>query len=235
MTPTSKTLLPERRIELHAGAPARISMMGSRAWLIEAPGAFDLPAQRRIWSLAQTLQQWSEVESLIPGVTNLLVLLRDTPEEPTEVARRLRECWLATQALNVEGRQIDIPVCYGGEHATEREAVCRQTGVAAREVLRRHSQGIETVVALGSAPGFGYLHGLDPRLATPRKKVPSLNMLKGTVTIGGPQAGVSVLTGPNGWNAIGYAEIEVFNPHAAIPALMAPGDIIRFLPERVEL
>jgi allophanate hydrolase subunit 1 len=37
-------------------------------------------------------------------------------------------------------------------------------------------------------------------------------MLKGTVTIGGPQAGVSVLTGPNGWNAIGYAEIEVFNP-----------------------
>ncbi len=104
-----------------------------------------------------------------------------------------------------------------------------------REVIRRHSQGVYTVVALGSAPGFGYLHGLDPRLATPRKKVPSLNMLKGTVTIGGPQAGVSVLTGPNGWNAIGYAEIEVFNPHAAIPALMAPGDIIRFLPERVEL
>ncbi|MBR7376312.1 allophanate hydrolase, partial [Klebsiella pneumoniae] len=34
---------------------------------------------------------------------------------------------------------------------------------------------------------------------------------------------------------IGYAEIEVFNPHSAIPALMAPGDIIRFLPERVEL
>ncbi len=38
------------------------------------------------------------------------------------------------------------------------------------EVIRRHSQGIYTVVALGSAPGFGYLHGLDPRLATPRKR-----------------------------------------------------------------
>ncbi len=47
MTPTSKTLLPERRVEIHASAPARISMMGSRAWLIEAPGALDLPAQRR--------------------------------------------------------------------------------------------------------------------------------------------------------------------------------------------
>ncbi|MGZ9927637.1 carboxyltransferase domain-containing protein, partial [Escherichia coli] len=89
MTPTSKTLLPERRVEIHASAPARISMMGSRAWLIEAPGAFDLPAQRRIWSMAQNLQQWPAVESLIPGVTNLLVLLHDTPEEPTAVERRL--------------------------------------------------------------------------------------------------------------------------------------------------
>jgi allophanate hydrolase subunit 1 len=65
-------------------------MMGSRAWLIEAPGAFDLPAQRRIWSMAQNLQQWPAVESLILGVTNLLVLLHDTPEEPTAVERRLR-------------------------------------------------------------------------------------------------------------------------------------------------
>lgn len=63
MTPTSKTLLPERRVEIHASAPARISMMGSRARLIEAPGAFDLPAQRRIWSMAQNLQQWPAVES----------------------------------------------------------------------------------------------------------------------------------------------------------------------------
>lgn len=170
MTPTSKTLLPERRVEIHASAPARISMMGSRAWLIEAPGAFDLPAQRRIWSMAQNLQQWPAVESLIPGVTNLLVLLHDTPEEPTAVERRLHEYWLSAQALNLEGRQIDIPVCYGGEHATDLEAVCRHTGFSAREVIRRHSQGVYTVVALGSAPGFGYLHGLDPRLATPRKR-----------------------------------------------------------------
>lgn len=41
------------------------------------------------------------------------------------------------------------------------------------------------------------------------------------MTIGGAQTGVSVLTGPNGWNAIGFAELEVFDPHAANPALMA--------------
>ncbi len=235
MTPTSKTLLPERRVEIHASAPARISMMGSRAWLIEAPGAFDLPAQRRIWSMAQNLQQWPAVESLIPGVTNLLVLLHDTPEEPTAVERRLHEYWLSAQALNLEGRQIDIPVVlrWRTRHRS-------RGGMSAYWFFRpgSYSSAFAGGLYRGRAwqcAGVWLSPWSDPRLATPRKKVPSLNMLKGTVTIGGPQAGVSVLTGPNGWNAIGYAEIEVFNPHAAIPALMAPGDIIRFLPERVEL
>lgn len=213
----------------------RLSTMGSRAWLVEAPGAFDLPAQRRIWSLAGSLAQCDDVESLIPGVTNLLVLFRATPEEPDQIKQRLHQLWQQAMALDLPGKIIEIPVCYGGEHATDLDAVCRHTGFTAKEVIRRHYQRQYTVFSLGSAPGFGYLHGLDPLLATPRKKVPSLNMLKGTVTIGGPQAGVSVLTGPNGWNAIGYAELEVFDPHAESPALMAPGDTVRFVPERIEL
>lgn len=219
----------------HGEESIRLSTMGSRAWLIEAPGAFDLPAQRRIWSLARSLAQCDDVESLIPGVTNLLVLFRATPEEPGRIEQRLHQLWQQAQAVDRQGKTIEIPVCYGGEHATDLDAVCRHTGFSAREVIRRHHQGRYTVFSLGSAPGFGYLHGLDPFLATPRKKVPSLNMLKGTVTIGGPQAGVSVLTGPNGWNAIGYAELNVFDPHAESPALMAPGDTVRFVPERIEL
>lgn len=213
----------------------RLSTMGSRAWLAETTGAFDLPAQRRIWALAHALSSCEDVEALIPGVTNLLVLFRATPADPAAVERRLHLLWQRAQAVEAKGKQIEIPVCYGGEHAGDLDAVCRHTGLSAREVIRRHYQSHYTVFAIGSAPGFGYLHGLDPRLATPRKKVPSLNMLKGTVTIGGPQAGVSVLTGPNGWNAIGYAEIAVFDPWAESPALMAPGDTVRFVPERIEL
>lgn len=213
----------------------RLSTMGSRAWLIEAPGAFDLSAQRRIWSLAHQLARCDDVESLIPGVTNLLVLFQSTPEAPELIEHRLHQFWQQAQEIDLQGKQIEIPVCYGGEQAVDLDAVCRHTGFSASEVIRRHYQGHYTVVSVGSAPGFGYLHGMDPLLATPRKKVPSLNMLKGTVTIGGPQAGVSVLTGPNGWNAIGYADIEMFNPLAEVPALMAPGDTVRFVPERIEL
>lgn len=214
---------------------AKISTIGSRAWLVEAPGEFDLPAQRRIWSLATSLQDDEAVESLIPGVTNLLVIFRQIPTDYDATLLKLKRLWEQARAVHPVGKIIEIPVVYGGEHASDLVAVCQHTGLSAQEVICRHARGNYTVFALGSAPGFGYLHGLDPSLATPRKKVPSLHMLKGTVTIGGAQTGVSALTGPNGWNAIGFAEINVFDPDALQPALMAPGDSIRFLPVRIEL
>ena len=226
---------PASASALACSSSITLSTIGARAWLVEAPGGFDLSAQRRIWSLARLLQADEAVEALIPGVTNLLVLFRHIPQDEAAVRASLHAAWDQAQAISPQGKLIEIPVYYGGEHATDLDAVCRHTGFSAREVVRRHHQSEYTVFALGSAPGFGYLHGLDPQLATPRKKVPSLSMLKGTVTIGGAQAGVSALTGPNGWNAIGFAELEVFDPMAESPALMAPGDRIRFLPQRIEL
>ena len=228
-------LQPASVPELACSSAIKLSTIGARAWLVEAPGGFDLPAQRRIWSLARLLHADEAIEALIPGVTNLLVLFRHIPADEIAVRMQLYAAWDQAQAISPQGKLIEIPVHYGGEHATDLEAVCRHTGLSPREVVRLHHQSEYTVFALGSAPGFGYLHGLDPLLATPRKKVPSLSMLKGTVTIGGAQAGVSALTGPNGWNAIGFAELAVFDPLAASPALMAPGDRIRFLPQRIEL
>lgn len=220
---------------VHQRENVKISTIGSRAYLVEAPGEFDLPAQRRIWALAAALEAHPDVEAQIPGVTNLLVLFRRTPQDDEQVRRFLLACWENAQEIGSVGKMIDIPVCYGGELATDLDSVCRHSGLSAQEVVRRHYQGRYTVFALGSAPGFGYLHGLDAQLATPRKTVPSLNMRKGTVTIGGMQTGVSVLDGPNGWNAIGYSAITLFDPGAEVPALMAPGDSVRFVPERIEL
>jgi len=55
------------------------------------------------------------------------------------------------------------------------------------------------------------------------------------VTIGGMQTGVAMLTGPNGWNSIGFATLEMFDPTSPTPAMMAPGDTVRFLPAGIEL
>jgi len=214
---------------------AKISFIGARAFLLEAPGAFDLPNQRRIWALSRALEGHEDVAEIVPGMTNLLMILKVTPDDPEAVIQQLQDEWRRAQGIDLAGRQIDVSVIYGGEHATDLPALCDLSGLSDREVVRIHHEGIYRVFALGSAPGFGYLHGLDPRIHMPRKTVPSLKMARGCVTIGGMQTGVAVLTGPNGWNSIGFAELQMFDPLAATPALMAPGDIVRFRPERIEL
>lgn len=214
---------------------ARISFIGARSFLLEAPGDFDLPAQRLIWAVARSVAAWDDVGEVIPGMTNLLAILKQTPEYPEDFVERFQAAWQAARSVDLKGKTIEIPVVYGGEYATDLAAICDHSGLSDREVVRLHHEGSYRVFALGSAPGFGYLHGLNPSIYMPRKKVPSLRMERGCVTIGGMQTGVAMLTGPNGWNSIGHADQAMFDPTSSTPALMAPGDVVRFLPERIEL
>lgn len=218
----------------HLGLP-KISMIGNKSYLVEAPGELDLPAQRRIWALTRTLRERPEVHELIPGMTNLLIVLRQTPEDGGGLQDELLDLWNQTTELDLLGKTIEVPTIYGGEHAIDLPAICDYSGLPAKDVIRFHHEQTYTVFTVCSAPGFAYLGGLDPRIFMPRKKVPSLRMLKGMVTIGGMQSGISVLTGPNGWNSLGFTEVTTFDVNAAQPALLAPGDRVRFLPERIEL
>ncbi|MBY3177310.1 MULTISPECIES: 5-oxoprolinase subunit PxpB [Rhizobium] len=235
MIATTNRHASQREIVPATKSRARVSSIGARSFLLEAPGNFDLVAQRRIWALSQTVKGWPDLAENIPGMTNLLVIFKETPEDPDAVVSRLLEAWENARSIDLKGKTIEIPVHYGGEYATDLPALCDLSGLSDREVVRIHHEGTYRVFALGSAPGFGYLHGLDPRIYMPRKTVPSLKMPKGCVTIGGMQTGVAMLTGPNGWNSIGFATLQMFDPTLSSPAMMAPGDTVRFLPARIEL
>ena len=235
MIATTNRHASQREIVPATQSRARVSSIGARSFLLEAPGDFDLIAQRRIWALSQTVRSWADLAENIPGMTNLLVIFKETPEDPDAVVARLLEAWEHAQSIDLNGKTIEIPVQYGGEHASDLAALCDLSGLSDREDVRIHHEATYRVFALGSAPGFGYLHGLDPRIYMPRKTVPSLKMAKGCVTIGGMQTGVAMLTGPNGWNSIGFAELQMFDPMSPTPAMMAPGDTVRFVPARIEL
>jgi inhibitor of KinA len=77
-------------------------------------------------------------------------------------------------------------------------------------------------------PGFPYLRGLDPtlhmpRLATPRTRVPA-----GSVAIGGAQTGIYPRELPGGWQIIGRTLLVLFDPTRDAPALLSPGQKVRF-------
>jgi KipI family sensor histidine kinase inhibitor len=213
----------------------KISLIGTLAMLVEAPGEFDLVQQGRIWSLADMLSSWPNVEEAVVGVTNVMLTFEQPPDDIGALATSIVELWHRLNPRNPNGKLIEIPVVYGGEVGFDLPAVVARSGLSPREVIRIHSEGEYTVCAIASSPGFGYLHGLDPRIFMPRKSVPSLNMRAGSVTIGGMQTGVAVLTSPNGWNAIGWAEMTMFDPGKEQPSLMAPGDRVRFRIDRIEL
>lgn len=213
----------------------KISLIGTLAMLVEAPGEFDLVQQGRIWALADAVSTWPNVQEAVIGVTNVMLVFEQPPADIGMLGASIVELWHRLPGRKTDGKVIEIPVIYGGELGFDLPAVAKHTGLPAREVIRIHSEGDYTVCAVASSPGFGYLHGLDPRIHMPRKSVPSLNMRVGSVTIGGMQTGVAALSSPNGWNAIGWASVAMFDPQREQPSLMLPGDRVRFRIDRIEL
>ena len=128
------------------------------------------------------------------------------------------------------GREIEIPVCYGGEHGPDLDAVAQACGMTPEQVIALHSGEPCRVYMLGFAPGHPYLglHGkpLDvPRRTDPRTEVPP-----GSVAIANRQTVIYPSRLPGGWNILGATPLVMFDPRRQPPALLAPGDRVRFVP-----
>nr|WP_100371712.1 5-oxoprolinase subunit PxpB [Bacillus sp. FJAT-45037] len=126
------------------------------------------------------------------------------------------------------GRQVEIPVYYGGEYGEDLEFVASHNELSVEEVIDIHSSAEYLVYMIGFAPGFPYLGGVSERIATPRRSSPRSSISKGSVGIAGKQTGVYSLSTPGGWQIIGRTPLELFRPHEKTPSYLQPGDRIRF-------
>lgn len=214
------------------GAP-HLSLLGTTGLLFEAPGDTTLETQRRIWALARETGRWPSVREAVPGMNNLMLVFADPPRRLEAFKDLLLQTWAAVEPLPYSGRCIDLPVSYGGEGGPHMADVVAHTGLSVDDVVALHAEPTYTVYALGSHPGYCYLGGMDARIATPRRKVPVLKIPGGAVSIGGSQTGVSASAGPSGWNTIGTTDMTFFDVSRTPPALLRPGDSIRFRPMRV--
>ncbi|GGH07111.1 allophanate hydrolase [Alsobacter metallidurans] len=210
-----------------------ISHLGVTALLFEAPGDTTLETQRRIWSLAHEAETWPEVREAVPGMNNLMVTFVRPPQSPEPLAERLRKAWASVSPLPLAGRVLELPVMYGGEGGPHMADVVAHTGLRVDDIVAIHSAPVYPVYAVGSHPGYCYLGGMDPRIATPRRKTPVLKIPGGAVSIGGAQTGVSASDGPSGWNTIGSTAMRFFDIARDPPVLLQPGDSIVFKPAGV--
>ena len=78
----------------------------------------------------------------------------------------------ASTRKNKGGREVIVPVCYGGEQGPDLAEVAKHAKLTEAEVIKLHSTASYRVAALGFSPGFPYLLGLPEKLHMPRRATP---------------------------------------------------------------
>ncbi|MFC7786127.1 MULTISPECIES: 5-oxoprolinase subunit PxpB [unclassified Rossellomorea] len=146
----------------------------------------------------------------------------------SEIEHMLSQLTISEQS---DSRIIDIPVCYGREFGPDLEEVANHNHMSTEEVIAKHSNGDYLVYMIGFAPGFPYIGGMSPDIATPRRESPRLKIPAGSVGIAGKQTGVYPIETPGGWQLIGRTPLKLFKPNNGdSPSLLKAGDRIRFTP-----
>lgn len=200
--------------------------VGESAWLLELSRSAEvLAACRAVEQLADPA-----IADVVPGATTLLVVGDPAALPDPRRLERIERDALAGRALAADAspsRVHEIAVRYDGEDLPELAA---RAGCSPADLAARHAAIVYRVAFVGFQPGFAYLDGLPsdihaPRRATPRPRVPA-----GSVAIGGEWTGVYPLATPGGWNLIGTTDAVLFAPRREAPALLQPGDDVRFVP-----
>ena len=192
--------------------------VGERAVLLELA---DNAAARRV---ARGLRDLEGVSDVVPAHRTVLVIANAAPDREAVLAAA--RAALDGEVAEEPGRLVEIPVDYDG---ADLPAVARLVGLSEDEVVGRHAAAGYVVGFLGFAPGFAYLLGGDellhvPRLAEPRARVPA-----GSVAVAGPYSAVYPRASPGGWRLLGRTSLALFDPARDEPALLAPGDRVRFV------
>lgn len=213
----------------------RIEPLADSALLVRVVETFE--PEEALDAVVRATQQLESAKipgviELVPAYTTVSIFFDPArsagfDELRTNIARALEQD-LERAVPRATASVIEVPVCYESEFAPDLQEIARHTGLSPDEIVRRHSAASYRVSCVGFTPGFPYLSGLPPELATPRRASPRKEIPAGAVAIGGTQTGIYPRKSPGGWNIIGRAPLRLFDVEHDPPALFQAGDRVRF-------
>ena len=192
------------------------------------PGAHE--QVRKLLNLLE-LEPIAGVRNLHPAYSSLLVKFDALKLCQVDLEQIIRGYILRMEKLPLpEPRQVEIPVCYGGEYGPDLNEVAELHQMTVEQAIELHASATYVVYFLGFAPGFAYLGDVAEQLATPRLPSPRKSVPAGSVGIAGRQTGVYPIATPGGWRLLGRTPVKMFQPDRAQMSLLALGDRVHFVP-----
>ena len=210
-----------------------ISPVGDCAISIDFGQAIDPKINRQIRQVIEQIKllQLDGIIELVPTYCALLVQYDAMVYSYSDICRILEPTLQesVTDSANELVTIVEIPTVYGGEFGPDLGFVASHNHLSEAEVVSIHSGTDYLVYMLGFIPGFTYLGGMDPRIATPRLSSPRTLIPAGSVGIAGEQTGTYPSDSPGGWQIIGRTPVTMYDMSKEQAALLQAGDYVRYV------
>jgi KipI family sensor histidine kinase inhibitor len=202
----------------------RLREVGARAVLVELGDVEEVWAWYTALIAARDDGRLPAAEEVVPGARTVLL---DGVESAAAVAAVLATWEVVRGEAPAPGPVVEIPTVYDGQ---DLPWVAEQWGLDVPGSVVEHSGTHLRAAFCGFAPGFAYLVGLPPSRHLPRRATPRPRVPAGAVAVAGEYTAVYPTASPGGWHLIGRTDAVLWDPRRPRPALIAPGDQVRFVP-----
>ena len=214
-------------------APAlRFLPCGDAAVTVEFGTAIDPTLSARVLALDAILdaEKPAGLIETVPTYRSLMVQFDPLTFDTDAFERRVRSLAPSLDPTPKPGRRWKVPVMYGGDFGIDLDATAERHGLTPTQLIDKHCAPVYRVYMIGFMPGFTYLGGLDPSIATPRRLDPRPHTPAGIISIGGIQALIGGQAMPSGWHLLGQTPVRTFMAGREPAFLTAAGDEIVFVP-----
>ena len=212
--------------------PPRFLACGDAALTIEFGTAIDPRISARVLALDAALNARSVpgLVETVPTYRSLMVQFDPLAFDYEGFQQQVRDLAGTLEAAPASGRRWKVPVVYGGKFGIDLDATAERHGLTPAQLIDKHTVPVYRVYMIGFMPGFTYLGGLDPSIATSRRTDPRPMTPAGCISIGGIQALIAGQAMPSGWHILGLTPVRTFMAGREPAFLTAPGDEVVFEP-----
>jgi inhibitor of KinA len=136
----------------------------------------------------------------------------------------------SSDAVLPPARRVELPCCYDPELGLDLLAAAQRLDLTPDDLVRRHAEAEYLVYFVGFTPGLPYMAGVPERIRLPRLETPRVRVPAGSVGLGGAQFCIYSVESPGGYWLLGRTPARLYDPEAAEPTLLRPGDRVHMRP-----